>query len=349
MARPQIIVPGNPRRSGPRPLSSRTQILLDEVASCTSEMDGLQKKMGFLRAELRQPEEDAALLEAERNLAEYLQVQRGKTSRDSPGKRRTTGEWLLSLAEAVASPVSASVDGGVSLVDYLPGGEDNEAGAGEPLQESRSSGRGFAERRGKRGCPAASVWHRTRQPARSTVLPRCDCNVRLLEPHVTELAKLVERREAEVKELLREFWGKCVASPDLGALAAENETLARRACENAEQVGSLRVEGAAIIRAVDVDQQWTQELQAERRTLLERIGGLEHLEVPLYGIRDGRLLQLGHFLRQPCILRTLGELMNFLRQQGTLQGLRAWIEATTTWIGFSFISFRLRPEVSIEL
>lgn len=93
-----------------------------------------------------------------------------------------------------------------------------------------------------------------------------------------ELEKLVERRDAEIRELQREFWRKCVAAPDLAALSGENEQLARRACDNSEHIAALRVEGASIIRAYDADQQRTAALQAERRTLLERIGGVEQLE-----------------------------------------------------------------------
>jgi len=62
---------------------------------------------------------------------------------------------------------------------------------------------------------------------------------------------------------------------ELKTLAKENDILANRACEATEKVMALTRANSALEKEVEEGQQRTKELQAERKSLLKRLGELE--------------------------------------------------------------------------
>jgi len=300
------------QEKSPRSLSTRTGCLLDEVAACTDEMEALKGKMGRLREELRKPSsepEDGAVLEAERQLAEYFSSlgrhasavtngvggAEGGSTKPAPLVESdgvaTVDIAIAGSTECTSAGVTAAVPSPCSkscLGEYLPESYLLDLARRLAPPESPGSANCPASTAGATGaadvfkCPAAVKWRGCvdLEGIRNLGAPaaHCECDMQLLAPQVLELADLAERHGAEIRDLRREFWSKCVAAPDLAALAGENQALAQRACQAAERVAVYRTDSTMLAKALDTDRRWSEELRAERRGLLEKIGGLERSE-----------------------------------------------------------------------
>lgn len=265
----------------PHSPSPRVCRLLGEVAMCAGEMEALHWKMGALReaignSDVPDAPADAAELEAESVLADYLSRCSGGVSRGSPDSSRTARAGLSEYLPVQSAPLARMAWG----VDV-----------GAPAQASRRQALPL-------GCPAAASWQRCRQRgspqrlgASQAVAVRCECDPRALLPHVCELEDLVQARATELRELQREL-RELPAPAELSALAGENSALARRTRDGAASVARLRTETSSLAWSVDFEQHRARELRAERKRLLGHLGELERAESEAGRRREQALAEL---------------------------------------------------------
>uniref|UniRef100_A0A7S4Q5S8 Uncharacterized protein n=1 Tax=Alexandrium monilatum TaxID=311494 RepID=A0A7S4Q5S8_9DINO len=122
---------------------------------------------------------------------------------------------------------------------------------------------------------------------------RCECDPRPLLPELLELRDLVDRRNSEIQALQAEAHCVPSASPEIEAMSGENAALMKRARDASARVAVLRTENSALTWAVEADRDRAQELRAERRKLLEKIGVAERHEAAALQAcsRSGRELE----------------------------------------------------------
>ncbi|CAK0866633.1 unnamed protein product, partial [Prorocentrum cordatum] len=273
----------------PRTPSPRTCRLLGAVETCAAEMEGLQLRMSRLRTALWSPGgpargrhhdgssagggEDSDLLEAERNLGEYL-ARAASAARRGAGAHDAARAPGLGGFEDAGLAHAEDVDGGLS--DYLPASVASAASAGRPRTPLQSRSLPGSPRRPVRAARAGGA--------------RAD-DERSLLLQVRELGHLAEARAAEIQELRGEVGCVPVASAELASLVEEARALTLRSREGAAQVAELRAERAAFTGVLDADLARAGELQEERRALLDRIGGSERGERQAMHSKEGAELE----------------------------------------------------------
>lgn len=299
-----------------RPVSSEFSLWCAGSAMCAGRMEAWAQKTDVLweamvghLAGVEEPG-DYALLEAERQLGEYI-------------SRSASGD--VSGADSVTQS---------SLESYLPV-PAARASASSPHECPAAA----AWQRGQKtfGAPVVAAL-------------RCECDPRTLEPSVHALEELVQNRVAQIQELQGELCRvHAVAPPELAALAEDNESLASRVTEGAASIMALQGERSTLSWSLQAGRHLVSDLELERRKILAQLGDLEREEASARDSCQGAEAELAEERQGTREDAIKHELLMEATEERVEDLEREWSEAREMSAAFELQSMEIHADLAERL